>query len=176
MRRSYSIFSAEEEGFEPPEPLGSTVFKTAAIDHSAIPPIRMQKYVGFFIWPKKRPIFILFFQFAENLFFTLFFLLTFAVKVDSVNVLDTMNKAQLIEEVAREANVGKAAAKRAVDALTCAIVRTLREGGKITLTGLGTFSVAVRPARMGRNPRTGAPVKVAARKVVKFRPTLDLEQ
>ena len=87
-----------------------------------------------------------------------------------------MNKAQLIEEVAREANVGKAAAKRAVDALTCAIVRTLREGGKITLTGLGTFSVAVRPARMGRNPRTGAPVKVAARKVVKFRPTLDLEQ
>lgn len=87
-----------------------------------------------------------------------------------------MNKAQLIEEVAREANVGKTAARQAVDAMTNAIVRTLLEGGKLTLTGLGTFSVAQRPARTGRNPRTGAPVKIAAKKVVKFRPTLDLEQ
>lgn len=86
-----------------------------------------------------------------------------------------MNKAQLIETVALEANISKVAAKRAVDALIGATIQTLIEGDKLSLPGLGTFSVSLRPARTGRNPRTGAAVKVPAKRVVKFRPTLELE-
>lgn len=86
-----------------------------------------------------------------------------------------MNKAQLIEAVALEAGISKVAAKRAVDAVVNATIQTLMEGDKISFAGLGTFSVSLRPERTGRNPRTGASVKIAARRVVKFRPTLDLE-
>ncbi len=86
-----------------------------------------------------------------------------------------MNKAQLIESVALEAGISKVAAKRAVDAVVNATIQTLREGDKLSLAGLGTFSVATRPARTGRNPRTGATVKIAPKRVVKFRPTLELE-
>ncbi len=86
-----------------------------------------------------------------------------------------MNKAQLIEAVALEAGISKVAAKRAVDAVVNATIQTLMEGDKISFAGLGTFSVSLRSERTGRNPRTGASVKIAARRVVKFRPTLDLE-
>ncbi|MBQ8307855.1 MAG: HU family DNA-binding protein [Alistipes sp.] len=86
-----------------------------------------------------------------------------------------MNKAQLIEAVALEANISKVAAKRAVDAVVGTTIQALLEGDKLSLPGLGTFSVALRPARTGRNPRTGAAVKVPAKRVVKFRPTLELE-
>lgn len=86
-----------------------------------------------------------------------------------------MNKAQLIESVALEAGISKVAAKRAVDAVVNATIQTLREGDKLSLAGLGTFSVTTRPARTGRNPRTGATVKIAPKRVVKFRPTLELE-
>ncbi len=86
-----------------------------------------------------------------------------------------MNKAQLIETVAQEAGISKVAAKRAVDAVVNATIQTLREGEKISFTGLGTFSVSQRSERTGRNPRTGAAVKIAAKRIVKFRPTLDLE-
>lgn len=86
-----------------------------------------------------------------------------------------MNKTQLIEAVALEANISKVSAKRAVDAFVHAVVRTLQEGDKLSLTGLGTFSVLQKSARTGRNPRTGAAVKIAAKRVVKFRPTLELD-
>lgn len=86
-----------------------------------------------------------------------------------------MNKAQLIEAVALEAGISKVAAKRAVDAVVNATIQTLMEGDKISFAGLGTFSVSQRPERTGRNPRTGAAVKIASKRVVKFRPTLDLE-
>jgi len=86
-----------------------------------------------------------------------------------------MNKTQLIEAIAREANISKVAAKQAMDAFLNAAVRTLREGDKLALPGLGTFSVLQKPARMGRNPRTGAPVKIAAKRAVKFRATLELD-
>ena len=86
-----------------------------------------------------------------------------------------MNKAQLIEAVALEAGISKVAAKRAVDAVVNATIQTLMQGDKISVAGLGTFSVSQRPERTGRNPRTGAVVKIASKRVVKFRPTLDLE-
>ena len=81
-----------------------------------------------------------------------------------------MNKTELIDHVARQADVSKAAAGRAVDALVGAIKTTLRKGGSVTLVGFGTFVVTKRSARSGRNPRTGATIRIKAAKVPKFRP------
>lgn len=86
-----------------------------------------------------------------------------------------MNKAQLVEAVALDANLTKIEARKAVDALIRVTVQSLREGERLTLSGLGTFSVQQKAERVGRNPRTGAPVKIPARKVVKFRPTVEIE-
>ena len=86
-----------------------------------------------------------------------------------------MNKAQLIELVALQAGISKVAAKQALDAVVEATIETLRQGDKISFAGLGTFSVAQRSERMGRNPRTGAVVRIAPKRVVKFRPTLELD-
>ena len=86
-----------------------------------------------------------------------------------------MNKAQLVEAVALDANISKVDARKAVDSIIRMTVQALREEERLTLTVLGTFSVQHKPARMGRNPRTGAPVKIPPRKAVKFRPTVELE-
>ena len=86
-----------------------------------------------------------------------------------------MNKAQLVEAVALDANISKVDARKAVDSIIRMTVQALREEERLSLTGLGTFSVQHKPARMGRNPRTGAPVKIPPRKAVKFRPTVELE-
>jgi DNA-binding protein HU-beta len=79
-----------------------------------------------------------------------------------------MTKAELIDAVADGADVSKAAAARAVDAFTGAIVKSLKKGKKVTLVGFGTFSVSKRKARKGRNPRTGETIKIAAAKTPKF--------
>ncbi len=86
-----------------------------------------------------------------------------------------MNKAQLVEAVALDTNMTKVEARKAVDAVIRATIETLREGERLTLTGLGTFSIQHKSERVGRNPRTGASVKIPPRKVIKFRPTVDLE-
>jgi len=86
-----------------------------------------------------------------------------------------MNKTQLVEAVALDANITKVEARKAVDAMIRATVQVLREGDRLTLTGLGSFSVQQKAARTGRNPRTGAAVRIPARKVVKFRPTVEIE-
>lgn len=86
-----------------------------------------------------------------------------------------MNKAQLVEAIALDANISRVEARKAVDALIRTTVQTLREGDKLTLTGLGTFCVQQKSERVGRNPRTGAAVKIPARKVIKFRPTAEIE-
>ena len=75
-----------------------------------------------------------------------------------------MNKSQLVEAVALDANISKVDARKAVDAIIRVTVHSLRQGERLTLTGLGTFSVQQKPARMGRNPRTGAPVKIPPRR------------
>lgn len=81
-----------------------------------------------------------------------------------------MNKTELIEHVARHADISKAAATRALEAMLGAVKSSLKRGDSVTLTGFGTFAVAKRAARSGRNPRTGASIKIKATKVPKFRP------
>jgi DNA-binding protein HU-beta len=80
-----------------------------------------------------------------------------------------MTKAQLIVGVAKEAKISKAVAGKAIEAFTNAVTQTLKKGNKLTLTGFGTFSVAKRKARKGRNPQTGKEIKIAASKVPKFK-------
>lgn len=85
-----------------------------------------------------------------------------------------MNKTQLIEAVAEEANITKGEAKRALDAFMKVTGDALSSGDKVVLVGFGTFSVSRKPAGTGRNFRTGAPVKIAAKNVVKFRAGVEL--
>ena len=81
-----------------------------------------------------------------------------------------MNKSELVEHIANQADISKAAAARALDAITGAVRTTLKKGGTVSLVGFGSFSVTKRPARTGRNPRTGAAIKIKSAKVPKFRP------
>ncbi len=80
-----------------------------------------------------------------------------------------MNKIEIIDHVARSADISKAAAGRAIEATITAIKTTLKKGGMVTLVGFGTFYVGKRAARSGRNPRTGDAIKIKAAKVPKFR-------
>ena len=79
-----------------------------------------------------------------------------------------MNKSELINAIAASADISKAAAGRALDATTDAITGALKKGDTVTLIGFGTFKVSKRAARIGRNPRTGAELKIAARKAPAF--------
>ena len=79
-----------------------------------------------------------------------------------------MTKAELIEKMAKDAKIAKAAAGKALDSFIDGIKKTLKKGSKVSLIGFGTFSVGKRKARTGRNPRTGATIKIPARKVPKF--------
>lgn len=81
-----------------------------------------------------------------------------------------MNKSELIDQIAVEADISKAAAGRALDAAVVAVKLELKKGGSVTLVGFGTFYVAKRAARTGRNPRTGAAIKIESAKIPKFRP------
>ena len=80
-----------------------------------------------------------------------------------------MNKTELIEHIAKQADISKAAATRALEALIGGVRTTLKKGGSVSLVGFGTFAVSKRAARSGRNPRTGATIKIKAAKVPKFR-------
>ena len=80
-----------------------------------------------------------------------------------------MNKTELIEQIAKNADISKAAAGRALDATLNAVKTSLKKGGMVTLVGFGTFYVSKRAARSGRNPRTGATIKIKSAKVPKFR-------
>ena len=78
-----------------------------------------------------------------------------------------MNKGDLVNEVAK-VTCGKACAVGAVDSILGTVKKALKKGESVTLVGFGTFSVSKRAARKGRNPQTGEPIKIAARKVPKF--------
>jgi DNA-binding protein HU-beta len=84
------------------------------------------------------------------------------------------NKAELIEAIAAEAKITKADAKRALDAFVTATTKALKKGDRVALVGFGTFGVAKRNARKGRNPQTGKEIKIAAKKVVKFKAGAEL--
>jgi DNA-binding protein HU-beta len=81
----------------------------------------------------------------------------------------TMNKAELIAKIADDAGITKTQANDSLDSFVEAVTKTLKGGGKVTLVGFGTFSVSKRAARNGRNPQTGAVIKIKAKKVAKFK-------
>ena len=81
-----------------------------------------------------------------------------------------MNKSELIEHIAKQADISKAAATRALEALIGGVKSTLKKSGNVSIVGFGTFAVSKRAARSGRNPRTGDQIKIKAAKVPKFRP------
>ena len=81
-----------------------------------------------------------------------------------------VNKTELIEHIAKHADLSKAAAGRALEATMGAVRTTLKKGGTVSLVGFGTFAVGKRAARTGRNPRTGAAIKIKKANVPKFRP------
>ena len=80
-----------------------------------------------------------------------------------------MNKAELIDAIASEAKLTKADAQRALEGFVNATTKALKKGERVALVGFGSFTVAKRAARTGRNPQTGKAIKIAAKKVAKFK-------
>ena len=80
-----------------------------------------------------------------------------------------MNKQELIEQIANEAGITKAAAGKVVDAFTSSVTAALKKGDSVTLIGFGTFAVSERAARTGRNPQTGAAIEIKASNSVNFK-------
>ncbi len=87
-----------------------------------------------------------------------------------------MNKGDLVDRVASETGITKTQAEAVLASLIGSITGALKKGHKVTLVGFGTFAVAKRKARSGRNPQTGAVIKIAARKVPKFTPGSELKK
>ena len=86
-----------------------------------------------------------------------------------------MNKSELIDAIAKDANITKVAAKAALESFISNVTDTLKQkDGKVSLVGFGTFSVADRAARQGINPATKKPIQIAAKKVAKFKAGADL--
>ncbi len=85
-----------------------------------------------------------------------------------------MNKSDLIDAMASGAGITKVAAESALKSFTDSVTNTLKDGGKVTLVGFGTFSVSKRSARSGRNPQTGAEITIAAKNVAKFKAGTEL--
>lgn len=79
-----------------------------------------------------------------------------------------MTKAELIDKMAKDADISKATAGKALDSLIDGVKKTLKKGGRVALVGFGTFSVSKRKARKGRNPQTGAVINIKASKAPKF--------
>lgn len=80
-----------------------------------------------------------------------------------------MNKSELIEAIAASADIPKAAATRALDAMVDTVTDSLKNGDSVSLVGFGTFTVKERAARTGRNPQTGQPIEISAAKVPSFK-------
>ncbi len=79
-----------------------------------------------------------------------------------------MQKSDLVEKIADDSGISKAAADRALNSLLSSVTSELKKGGRVSLVGFGTFSISKRAARMGRNPQTGEAIKIKASKVPKF--------
>ncbi len=85
-----------------------------------------------------------------------------------------MNKTELIDAMAADAGISKAAAKQALESFLGNVGSTLKGGGRVSLVGFGSWSVSQRAAREGRNPQTGATIQIAAKNVVKFKAGAEL--
>jgi DNA-binding protein HU-beta len=88
----------------------------------------------------------------------------------------TMNKAQLIDAIAADSKITKADARKALDAFIHTTSKALKKGDRVALVGFGSFSITKRNARTGRNPQTGKPITIAAKKVVKFKAGAELSK
>jgi DNA-binding protein HU-beta len=86
-----------------------------------------------------------------------------------------MNKAELVDAIAKEAKISKAQAQEAVDSFVKNVQGVLQKGDRLTLVGFGTFSTSQREARTGRNPQTGKPIKIPAKKIARFTPGKSLK-
>lgn len=87
-----------------------------------------------------------------------------------------MNKSNLIDAMAEDAGISKAAAKKSLDSFLENIQKTLKNGDRVSLVGFGSWSVSRREAREGRNPQTGKTIKIPAKNIVKFKPGSDLQK
>jgi DNA-binding protein HU-beta len=87
-----------------------------------------------------------------------------------------MNKADLIDKIAASTGISKSNAAMAIDTMVDSVTAALKKGDRVTLVGFGTFAISQRKARNGRNPQTGAVIKIAARKVAKFTPGIELKK
>ena len=87
-----------------------------------------------------------------------------------------MTKVELVEKMAKDAGISNAAAGKAINSFIGSIKKSLKKGDKVTLVGFGTFSVAKRKARKGRNPRTGETITIKARKIPKFTAGKDFKE
>ena len=87
-----------------------------------------------------------------------------------------MNKADLIAKISEDTGITKLQANAALDSFTGAVIKTLKGGGKVTLVGFGTFMVSKRKARKGRNPKTGAEIKIKAKTVARFKAGKELSE
>lgn len=87
-----------------------------------------------------------------------------------------MNKTELIDAMAADAGITKAAAKKALESFLGNVEGSLKEGGRVSLVGFGSWSVSKREAREGRNPSTGQTIKIAAKNVVKFKAGSELSE
>jgi len=87
-----------------------------------------------------------------------------------------MNKSEMIDKIAKDAKISKVQAGNALNSAIEGVVLTLKKNGKVTLVGFGTFSVSSRKARTGRNPQTGALLKIPAKRVTKFVAGLELKK
>lgn len=87
-----------------------------------------------------------------------------------------MNKADLVNAIAKETSLSKAKSNEVVNAIVESISKTLKKGGKVTLVGFGTFTTSKRSARKGRNPKTGAVINIPAKTVAKFRAGSELSK
>ncbi len=85
-----------------------------------------------------------------------------------------MNKAEFIDAIAAKAGMTKVDSRKALDAIIEVAKEELKNDGKISLVGFGTIGTTVRPARKGHNPKTGKSIKIAAKKVVKFKPAANI--
>lgn len=85
-----------------------------------------------------------------------------------------MNKSELITSIASKTGLTKTDSSKALDAFIASVSETVKKGGEVRLVGFGTFAVTQRKATTGRNPRTGQAIKIAAKKVVKFKPGSEL--
>jgi DNA-binding protein HU-beta len=86
-----------------------------------------------------------------------------------------MSKADLVEKIAKDAGISKAAAEKSVNSFIEGVKASLKKGQPVTLIGFGTFSVSKRAARTGRNPKTGEIIKIKAKKVARFKPGTELK-